>query len=280
MFVFLVPVLTASQEKPSGQHDDLRNALTFYASFDGTTDADFAKGDNQIHTATSYDKLEEATPAFTHLDISILPGKGRFGDALEFSKKSKQIVFYPAEGNVAYDPENWNGTVSFWLQLDPAEDLEPGYCDPIQITDAAYNDAALWVDFSDKNPRKFRLGVIGDLNHWNPKNEDNEAAFLEQLVAAPRLPFSRETWTHVLFTFSNLNGKKSEAKFYLDGKLQAPPRAINDPFTWDIEKAKIILGLNYIGLFDELLLFNKALSDEEVMELYQLEEGGKSLIQN
>ena len=44
------------------------------------------------------------------------------------------------------------------LKLDPETDLEPGFCDPLQITDKAYNDSAVWVDFpKDDIPRHFRL---------------------------------------------------------------------------------------------------------------------------
>ena len=32
-----------------------------------------------------------------------------------------------------YNDRNWSATVSVWLRLDPDKDLEPGYCDPVQI---------------------------------------------------------------------------------------------------------------------------------------------------
>ena len=89
-------------------------------------------------------------------------GKGKYGYGLQFTERSKGYIYYPSAGNIAYSKENWNGAISFWLSLDPATDLEPGFCDPIQITDVSYNDAAIWVDFTENNPRDFRLGVIGD----------------------------------------------------------------------------------------------------------------------
>ena len=46
---------------------------------------------------------------------------------------------------------------------------------------------------------------------------------------------------------------------------------------WDPSKALVMLGLNYIGLFDELAIFNRALADQEVRTLYQLREGVASL---
>ena len=41
----------------------------------------------------------------------------------------------------------------------------------------------------------------------------------------------------------------------------------DEPFVWDLSKAAIRLGVNYIGLFDELALFNRALAAAEVEEL-------------
>ena len=42
--------------------------------------------------------------------------------------------------------------------------LEPGFCDPVQITPRAWNDAAFFVEF-EKRPESipFRLGVYADL---------------------------------------------------------------------------------------------------------------------
>ena len=108
-------------------NDDLRKALTFHASFDQVVDADFALGNKQLYTATSYKKREDAKPGLHHPDVSLVPAAGRFGGALKFAKKNTRAIYYPAAKNVTYHPRDWNGTVSFWLSLDPETDLEPGY---------------------------------------------------------------------------------------------------------------------------------------------------------
>ena len=146
----------------------LGDVLTFHASFDNGVDADWALGDRQIYTAPSYAEQDQAVHGIGNPSVEVADNVGRFGDALRFTARNRHAIFYKAEDNVAYASENWSGTVSFWLSLDPATDLEPGFCDPIQITDAAYNDAAIWVDFTAENPRQFRLGVFGDLDVWNP----------------------------------------------------------------------------------------------------------------
>jgi len=272
-------MLAANYYVQSEKTNKFLNSLTFFASFDGNTDADFSLGDNRIYTAPDYNQRVAAKPGLSHTeDVVRTSGKGLFGDALEFRKKSKKVVFYRAEKNVEYSNKAWEGTLSFWLRLDPSTDLEPGYCDPIQVTDAEYNDAAIWVDFTDKNPRDFRLGVIGDLNVWNPDEIGPEVnpEFKKRLVVVEEPPFSRGEWTHVLITYSGLNTGNGQAKLFLNGTHQGTHENISDPFSWDdTSKAYVFLGLNYVGLFDELAIFNKALSDQEVEDLYQLEGGIK-----
>jgi Concanavalin A-like lectin/glucanases superfamily len=275
-------ILRVTMEITSAEEDALRQAITFHASFDGKVDADFARGDGRLYTATSYKKREDAQTGLGHPDIGIAAGKGRFGDCLEFRKKNTKAVYYPAEKNVAYKTQNWDGTVSFWLSLDPEKDLEPGYCDPLQVTDADYNDAALWVDFTkDDRPRHFRLGVFGDLKVWNPQqlDPDKNPAFLRRLVVVKKPPFASGKWTHVVISHAGLNikGKGGTAKLYLDGRLQGTTEAISEPFTWDVSRAAVRLGVNYVGFFDDLALFNRALNDQEVRALYQLKNGARSL---
>ena len=94
-------------------------------------------------------------------------------------------------------------------------------------------------------------------------------------VIVKKTPFARDKWTHVVMSFSGVNteGKDTAAKLYLDGKLQGTLKDRRQVFTWDLEKANIRLGLSYIGLFDDLAIFDRALSDEEVQKLYELPKG-------
>ena len=259
---------------------DLGATLSFHASFDHGPDADFARGDSRIYTAPKYDQLDQASPGIDDPDIAIEGNAGRVGSALKFSRSYKRALFYRSEKNLAYSTENWAGTISFWLNLDPEKDLEPGYCDPIQVTDSAYNDAALWVDFSKDPPREFRLGVFGDLEVWNPRkiSPNDNPDFINRLVAVTSPPFQRGSWTHVVMTYAGLNSEAGgTARLYLDGRLQGATEGIQEPYTWDLPRSTIRLGINYAGLFDELACFDRALSDEEVRILYQLEGGVAAL---
>src|SRR5262245_831294 len=262
------------------KEDDLGKSLTFHASFDHGHDADFALGDRRLYTATSYENRSDANPGIGSPDVVIEPGKGRFGDALHFKKKNTKAIYFQAEKNVAYEKEHWNGTVSYWLSLDPDKELVPGYCDPLQVTDEDYNDAAVWTDFTkDDSPRHFRLGVFGDLKVWNPKGlePDKNPDFMQRLVVVKKPPFASGQWTQVVVTFSRLGSASGLAKLYLNGRLQGTAQGIREPFTWDLARAAIRLGVNYVGLYDEVSLFNRPLSDSEVQKLYQLKNGLRSI---
>ncbi|MEM9075494.1 MAG: LamG-like jellyroll fold domain-containing protein [Bacteroidota bacterium] len=263
--LFIISFLSNAQESV------LKNNLIFYAPFDGTTSAKMAIGDSEIYSATSRKELQNAKKGLELSNVTLAEGVGLSGDALDFKKKGKPVVFYDAFQNVGYSKKSWSGAISFWLQLDPAKDLEPGYCDPIQITDVNYNDASIWVDFTKENPRDFRLGVIGDLAQWNPENlgPDNNPEFDKRLVRMKNPPFNRGEWTHIAINFSNLGTASSEYELFVNGELQGTIKNIGDLFTWDEEKAKIFLGLSYIGLMDELSVFSKPLSGKSINEIFK-----------
>ncbi|PHN02661.1 polysaccharide deacetylase family protein [Flavilitoribacter nigricans] len=280
--IWLAPVGTVAayvKEQRQRQSDQLRDALVFATTFDQGVTADFARGDARLYSAASYEQLETATPNLLPQEITLAENQGHFGHALEFKRKGQPVVFYQVDGNLPYATKDWGGTISLWLSLDPETDLEPGYTDPIQITDSGYDDAALWVDFSDKNPRSFRMGVYGDVDQWNPQGigPDKNPAFNQRLLPAEDRPFQRGRWTHVVISFDQLNDKAGMARFYINGRPQGE-RKITESFTWKIEEAKIFLGLNFVGLIDEVALFDRALSTEEVKWLYQLAEGLPALL--
>ena len=85
--------------------------------------------------------------------------------------------------------------------------------------------------------------------------------------------------THVVITYSGLNTQMGGvATLYLDGDpLPNAADGIDEPFTWDSARGAIRLGVNYVGLFDELSLFSRALTDEEVRDLHVLDGGVATL---
>lgn len=249
--------------------ESLRSNLTFYASFDRGVQADTARGDRQIYRAPGYKQQAEAQPGLGDLDVAIEKGAGVAGGAaLRFRSKNTRALFFRGEKHVATAA----GTFSFWLRVDPQKDLAPGFTDPIQITDKAYNDSAIWVDFSkDEVPRHFRLGVFGALKQWNPKNipPDKNPDFMQRLVVIERPPFSASEWTHIAIAWSGLDRNNGTASLFLNGKRIGPAKQIRETFEWDTARVAIRLGVSYTGLMDELAAFDRALTETEIAVLYK-----------
>jgi len=259
--------------------DDLLEALTFYASFDKSVNADFAKGDSLLYTVPNRKARDSAQVGLHKAAVSRQAGIGKHGHALQFTEQSKGTIYYTSTGNIAYSKENWNGAISFWLSVDPNTELAKGYCDPIQITDVNYNDASIWVDFTDDDPRIFRLGVIGDLNMWNPEGlEEAEELFMPQVAPVENPAFASGKWTHILINYSGLNTENGEASLYLDGELKGAVSNIAFPFTWELDQSNIYLGLGYIGLMDELSIYNRSLTENEIKALAALENGVQTFL--
>lgn len=256
----------------------LRKSLSFHASFDKVLDADFARGDRKIYSAPDYKQQSAAKAGLGDVDAVIEKGVGvAGGGALRFRSKNARALFFRADGHAALA----GGTLSFWLRLDPQKDLAPGYTDPIQLTDKEYNDSAIWVDFTkDDVPRHFRLGVFGSLKVWNPADTppDKNPDFMKRLVVVDNPPFTRESWTHVVVTWTGLNtgqapSQAGAASLFLNGKRISSATGIREPFAWDPSLLAIRLGVNYTGLMDEVAVFDKALSESDVAALYQATSG-------
>lgn len=267
-----------SAQQPAGQPaaqpvaDDtaaIKASLYFHAPFDGGTDAKVARHDRSLYTAPNL-KRESAEPGQHREDVAIIAGEGQHGDALRFLGKNKQVLFYPG-ANMDFRETDWQGTVSLWLRLTPDEDLKEGYSDPLQITDKAWNDASFFIDFDIDSPRTFRLGIFSEYKFWNPNDvkwEDWPVAD-RPMIHVPRPPLTRDRWTHVAWTFQGINaaeGIPATCRFYLDGKLQGKFERPAQ-FRWNLERTAIMLGLDYVGDLDELMLFDRALTEGEVARL-------------
>lgn len=267
-----------AQPVASDADEALAKALLFHASFDDSPDADFARGDRRIYWAPNLERTQ-ATPGLPE-GVVTADAPGRWGRALRFHKKADQVTFFRGRGNVPYDPQGFSGTVSLWMSLDPERDLEPGYVDPLQITDKAWNNAALFLDFTkDDRPRHFRLGVFSDYKFWNPQDRAWDAipAAERPLIDAGAGPFSRDGWTHVAIAFDDINrDRPARAELYLNGERQAPFEKLQR-FTWGPERLAILLGIYYSGLIDELSVFDRALSAKEIRGLAKRDSSLKEI---
>ncbi len=271
----LIAFTTVAHAMPQ---EDLAKSLVFHAPFDDTCDARIGQ-DKLIYTAETLDRKD--VKAGNHVSAATLvKDAGRHGGTLRFADKTDQVLFFKGV-NSGFKSKDWNGTVSFWMKLNPDKDLKPGYCDPIQITEKAWNDAAFFVDFDKDLPRAFRLGVFSDYKVWNPKDTAwaQIAVADRPMVPVAKPPFASDKWTHVAFTFEDINaadGGDATATLYLNGERQGSMKQ-RSKYSWDVDKSAIMIGIFYIGDYDDLAIFDRAFSDAEIKSLYNLPNGVSAL---
>ncbi len=262
---------------------DLSKALTFHASFDNGGDADFGRGDKRIYTGEFKGSREQqplpTTPSLGTPALLVAKDKGKYGAALEFRKDNTHVVFYKLDNNIDYREKDFSGTVSLWMSLD-TQDIPVKYCDPIQITDKYYASDAIWVDITKNDvPPDFRLGVLGDEHVWDVnKRQGGGEEFFWHLLKISDPPFERGKWTHVVITWELNSMAIGLAKLYLDGEYRGQSGPIREPFRWNTANVTMRLATgSYVGLMDDIALFNKALTTEEVGVLNKLKGGVKEL---
>jgi hypothetical protein len=264
-------ILSATEAEAKSR---LSRALTLHASFDDELDADFARGDKTCYFLEGKDPVKAAP-------IRLAPGAGRFGGALHFTKKNSVRPTFKEAGVLGYNEKNWSATVSVWLRLNPDEDLEPGYCDPVQIIGDTSKKGFIFLEWSKDKPRFFRY-AIRPLDHiWNPDNVQWDEIPVQKrpMVQVTRAPFSRDAWTHVAFTLENINDKSKPqtGRLYLNGRLQGTIEKWDLTFSWDPARVLLVLGAAYVGHMDDLAVFNRALTDGDVKQLYGLKQGAREL---
>lgn len=260
---------------PELQSADPTDSLIFLATFDHGMDAELG-ADRRLRTA---DTLERKTirSGNTRTDVRRVAEQTgtRRGAVLRFIGLDTERITLFSGTNAGYREQDWEGTVSFWLKLNPDEDLAPGYCDPIQLTDSRWNDGSFFVDFDKDLPRVFRLGVFSEYAFWNPLDTPWEKVSNAErpMVVVTKPPFARTEWTHVAWTFRGINasdGSAAEATLFLNGqvsgKLQRPLQ-----LKWDVQNSAIMLGIAYTGDFDELAIFNRCLEPVEVKQITELQ---------
>lgn len=274
-------LLLGSAVSAFGQnHEALKKALTLHASFDASLNADFSKGEGGAVVR----KGKALVPCVPNEDVTLVATGGKFGGCVHFPKKGATRPQYSGVNVLGYNDKSWSATVSVWLRLTPDEDLEPGYCDPVQITGDDSKKGYIFLEFSkDETPRFFRYAVRPLFHIWNPTNVQWADIPFEKrpMVQVARPPFTRDTWTHVVFTVENVNSKDPLAKpsgaLYLNGKLHGRIEGWDLAFAWDPASVAVVLGAAYVGHQDDLAAFDRALTAAEVVQLFELPGGVASL---
>lgn len=269
----LLPLALVSGPALAADLAPLRQALTLHAGFDGQFEASFSRGDRTLYLAGG----GASGPAKESDALKLTRDGGKFGGALHVTKKNPLRPFFKGPGVLDYKAANWSGSVSVWLRISPDEDLEPGYCDPVQIVGGDSKKGFMFLEWSkDETPRHFRYAIRPLFEIWNPKNIDwaKMTDAERPMVQVQRAPFSRTKWTHVVFTWDRINaGKAGTGTLYIDGKNQGSIKGWDLTFGWEAEKVQLVLAAAYVGHIDELAAFNRALTDAEVLQVYNLRGG-------
>jgi hypothetical protein len=253
--------------------DALKSALTFHASFDAGFEADFSTGGKVCQIK----KGKELVACVPNEEVK-LSAEGRFGSCLHFPKKGVTRPQFSGVNVLGYNDTSWSATVSVWLRLTPDEDLEPGYCDPVQIVGDDGKKGFIFLEWSkDETPRFFRFAIRPLFHIWNPTNVQWGDIPVEKrpMVQVAKAPFRRDAWTHVVFTLDKVNDKtgKPGGSLYLNGSKQGSIEGWDLSFGWDPAQVALVLGASYVGHLDDLAVFNRTLSDAEVKQLFGLEKG-------
>lgn len=269
----LLPLVAFAQS-----NDALARSLTFHASFDKGLDADFSRGDKTCSVRNS----KGVVPAELNDELKLTPDAGRFGSGLHFTKKGGTRPQFKGAGVLGYNDKSWSTTVSVWLRLDPDKDLEPGYCDPVQIVGDDSKKGFIFLEWSkDETPRFFRYAIRPLFHIWNPTNVQWADIPFEKrpMVQVAKAPFSREAWTHAVFTVDKINDRaaKPSGRLYLNGESKGTIEGWDLTFGWNPDAVQLVLGAAYVGHLDDLSVFDRALTEAEVKQLFALKNGAGEL---
>jgi hypothetical protein len=257
-----------------GDEPALLRAVTLYASFDEAVRADLGGGELTFSTRYT-DPKDKAkyniAPDYPRKAFRVAPGKGVQGGALEAVDvlPDNGRIFLPAKGNLAFKKGGWGGAVSVWVKTDPNKLFKTRFCDPIQITWKGANNGGIWFDFNDRKPRDLRMGVFPAIPPGKKGvSEDDPKA---PMVWVKGVGFKADDWHHVVLSWRNLDTGRPDAvaTLYIDGKRIGAVSRRALAMGWDVDRTGVYVAVNYIGLLDELALFNRELTAEEVGLLFK-----------
>jgi hypothetical protein len=250
----------------------LLESVTFYASFDEAVAGDFGGGSLDVGTRFDHETEQGQfvfQDGFDSTIFQIASGEGIQGGALRATATlpRRGRIYFPAKGNLPYSPAGWDGAVSFWLKTNPNTIITSRFSDPIQITEKGAGNGGLWIDFPDSSPRNLRLGAFQ--SEGNGRRRIAESDPNPPLVIVEDVGFVETDWHHIVFTWRNFDapGDSAEASLYIDGEPQGSIENRNITMAWDLDKTGIYVSVGYIGLLDELAIFDRPLTLDEIHRL-------------
>ncbi len=275
-------VFTLGSPAAHAQNDALLKAVTLYASFDEKCQADYARGPAELATRSVHDTEKGQfvhTPGIDHNVFRINKKDALRGGALDPKEALPKNgrIYFPVKNHLSYKPGGWSGAVSVWCNTDPNATIQAKFCDPIQITHKGAGDGGIWFDFNDAKPRDLRLGTFpAVVPGVKPAKESDADA---PMVRVPKVDWKAGQWHHVVLSWKNFDTGKPDAvaSLYIDGKHIGDVKNRAIAMSWDVDKAGIYIAVGYLGLLDELTVFERALTPAEVGVLHQEPDFAKGL---
>jgi hypothetical protein len=252
----------------------LRNAVCLYASFDEAVKADAGSDDLTVSTR-SVDPEDRKKflfeKGFDPKVFRIARDKGISGGCLEVVDLPARNgrLYFPAKGKVVHRKDAaWGGAFSVWVNTDPNKQLKTPFCDPVLITQRGLNNGSIFIHFNDAKPRDLQAGTYPSIPAGQePVPEEDPKAPLTRLK---KVGFKAGEWHHIALCWDRFNTGKTDGThtLYVDGKKIDDLKNYEIGMDWDLEQTRIYFAVNLVGLLDELAVFNRPLTAEEVALLY------------
>ncbi len=231
----LVSSLTvlAQDAKPANDAGDtLSKDLTFYAPLDGSIDAAVAAG-AKSPTVNKETKFVE----------------GKFGKGVEL--KDKAQLYYSGDSNLNIS----EGTVAFWVKRNEKWSGDKGYI-LFKAAVADWNKSSLYLMVTEWN--QLRAWIFTDDGKQNLQMSPNG------------IPYVGNEWYHLAMTF-----KDGSVKIYVNGaEISYGPEKCDPMMVMPTGIAKNIQfgsdydGAKLNGVMDELRIYKRILSADEIKKLY------------
>ena len=268
----------APAEDPADSAAALADALTFHASFDNGLDADRADADPALYTAPSYDEQDQAEPGLGNPAVMLAGGADASARAALHRAHSTHLLT-GRRGTSAYFPGRLERDRLVLAQPRPRHRPRAGLLRPDP----------------DHRRRLQRRRDLGRLHGREPAAVPAGGVRRPGRVEPGRTRAERQSRLHRSADGGRraaLRGRPLDARGhhlrepraggrrrhpYLDGDGCPAGRTTSTSRSPGTSSGAIRLGVNYVGLFDELSLFDRPLTADEVRALHALEGGVAAL---
>ncbi|MDA0203965.1 MAG: hypothetical protein O3A53_01170 [Acidobacteria bacterium] len=224
-------------QSPQEAIDQLAPSMTFYASYEDGMDAAQARDDRRIYSAPSYEALGERGPWYWGQDVQLAYDSGISGHALNFTGGLTQALFYTGEANAPWADA---GALSVWLH--PGEFFGA----PLAVVGVDPLAPAVAIDLLS-DPLQLAVRAIHGEGSAVPPAGD---------------------WLHVVISVSDA-ASGGKVTVYVNGQESTTFDVTDPDHSWDAARSTIRLGVDYVGLIDELAIFDRALTPAEVRLLHE-----------